>query len=141
MLDFYRKKDEVLKVYPSEFITRYHANLANQVNKSRSGIWREKLTPKEIRQVDFAVGSSAEEAGYHREYRRQGVAVGLRALPGIFLAYTLAVLTRIVDKMPYRLRMNVLNKWPLYVAGFYLRLFRPEKYRKLKEIAKRAEGK
>jgi hypothetical protein len=138
MLDFYKKEDEVFKVYPKEFITRYHANLVKQVNKSRSGIWKEKLTPKEIRMVDFAVGKIAEEAGYQREYKGSSLGIMLRALPGITLAHVLAILTRIVDQLPYRLRMNVLNRWPLYVAGFYLRTFRPKKWEEVKKL--RAKG-
>lgn len=128
MLDFYKKEDEVFKVYPKEFITRYHANLVKQVNKSRSGIWKEKLSQKEIRLVDLAVGRTAEEAGYQREYKGFDWLIWVQAFPGIMLAHILAILTKIVDKFPYQLRMNVLNRWPLHVAGFYLRVFRRKKW-------------
>ncbi len=136
MLDFYKKEDEVFKVYPKEFITRYHANLVKKVNKSRSGIWKEKLTEKEIRMSDLAVGKIAEEAGYTRKYRHFGPVCYLQALPGITLAHILALMTQIVDMLPHRLRMNVLNKWPLYVAGFYLRIFRPKKYAEIRSIGR-----
>ena len=136
MLDFYKKEDEVFKVYPKEFITRYHANLVKQVNKSRSGIWRDKLTEKEIRLADLAVGKIAEQAGYQREYKGFNFFIWLQAFPGIILAHSLAILTKIVDKFPYQLRMNVLNRWPLYVAGFYLRIFRPKKYREINRLRK-----
>ncbi len=138
MLDFYKKEDEIFKVYPREFITRYHANLVKQVNKSRSGIWKEKLTPKEIRLVDQAVGKIAEEAGYQREYKKFNLGSWFQSLPGIILAHSLAFLTKIVDKLPYRLRMNVLNRWPLYVAGFYLRIFRPKKFADIRSTKRKS---
>jgi hypothetical protein len=134
VLDFHEKKDDVFKAYPKEFITRYHANLLNRVNKSRSGVWKTKLSEKEIRLVDFAVGKIAEEAGYHREFKGFRAGIFLKALPGIFLAYSLAIMTKIVDRMPYRLRMNMLNRWPLAIAGTYLRIFRPEKYKEIRKI-------
>ncbi len=134
VLNFHEKKDDVFKTYTKEFITRYHANLLNQVNKSRTGMWKTRLTEKEIRLADLAVGDIAEEAGFPRRYNHFGPAWYLRALPGIMLAYTLAILTKIVDKMPYRLRMNVLNKWPLALAGTYLRIFRPAKYKELRKM-------
>jgi hypothetical protein len=140
MLDFYKKEDEVFKVYPKEFITRYHANLVKQVNKSRSGIWKGKLTEKEIRLVDFAVRKIAEEAGYQREYKGFNLVTGFQALPGILLAHFLAILTKIVDKLPYQLRMNILNRWPLYVAGFYLRVFRPKKWEEVKKLGAKSAG-
>jgi hypothetical protein len=61
----------------------------------------------------------------------------MRAFPGIFLAYTLAFLTKIVDLLPYKLRINILNKWPLKVAMFYMKVFRPSRVKEAhKEIFK-----
>lgn len=136
VLDFYKKEEEVFKVYPKKFITRYHANLVKKVNKSRSGIWKEKLSAREVRLADFAVGSTAEKAGYRREYAGFNPVVSLQAFPGIFLAHTLAVLTKIVDKFPYGLRMMILNRGPILVAQTFLRIFNPKKYREIRDRMK-----
>ena len=127
VLNFHEKKDDVFKAYPKEFITRYHANLLNEVNKSRSGVWKTKLSKKEIRLADLAVGKVAEEAGYQREYKGFNLWLYMQALPGIILAHTLATLTIIVDKFPYRVRMIILNQGPIVVAKTFLKIFRPEK--------------
>jgi hypothetical protein len=125
VLDFHEKKDDVFKAYPKEFITRYHANLLNKVNKSRTGVWKTKLSEKEIRLADLAVGKVAEEAGFQREYKGFNLWLYMQALPGILLAHALATLTVIVDKFPYRLRMTILNQGPIVVAKTFLRIFKP----------------
>jgi hypothetical protein len=121
VFDFDEKKEDVLKAYPDGFIERYHTNLLNKVNASRVGLYKEKLTKREIKLLDYAVGISAEEAGYERHYIFVKYWMMLQAFPGILLAHFLALLTRIVDRMPYRLRINILNKWPLAVARVYHR--------------------
>ncbi|MBW6459734.1 MAG: sulfotransferase [Bacteroidales bacterium] len=136
MLEFYKKEDEIFKVYPKEFITKYHANLVNKVNKSRSGIWKQKLSVKEVMLADLAVGRTAEEAGYQRQYNRFGISLYLLASPGIILAYALAFLTLLVDKFPYQLRMLILNRGPIAVAKIFLKIFRPAKYREIRNRMK-----
>ena len=131
VFDFTDKKDEIFKAYPKEFVTTYHANLLNKVNSSRVGVWKKKLTEKEIRVCDHTVGTLAEEAGYERKYKKTSPATSIRALPGIFLARFLAFLTVLVDRLPYKLRINILNKWPLRIAMFYLRIFRPGKVKEV----------
>lgn len=131
VFEFPEKQEEIFKAYPKEFVTTYHANLLNKVNMSRVGVWKEKLSESEIRVCDHLAGKTAEEAGYERKYFRASLATRLRALPGMFLARTLAFLTLIVDRLPYRLRINILNKWPLKVALLYLRIFRPGKVKEV----------
>lgn len=136
MLEFHRKEDEIFKVYPKAFVMRFHANLVNKINKSRSGIWKEKLSRNEIRLADMAVGKIAEEAGYQRQFDRFGFLLYLQALPGITLAHVLAVLTVIIDKFPYNARMLILNRGPIAVAKTFLRLFKPKKYREIRDRMK-----
>jgi len=119
---FDEKKQDVLKAYPPGFVERYHANLLNKVNVSRVGLWRERLTERQVRLLDFAAGTMAEKAGYQRKYTSYNLLTSLAALPGILLAHCLAFLTRIVDRFPYRWRIRILNKWPLLIAGIFHRL-------------------
>ena len=121
VFDFDEKSEDVKKAYPGGFVERYHANLLNKVNASRVGLYKERLTRREIKLLDFAAGISAEEAGYERHYIFVKPWIMLQAFPGILLAHFLAFLTSIVDRMPYRLRINILNKWPLAVARLYSR--------------------
>ena len=124
VFDFNEKKEEVMKSYPEGFVERYHANLMNKVNASRMGLWKEKLSGGEVRLLDFAAGGAADEAGYVRRHSSFSLTLKLKALPGIGLAHFLAFLTRIVDRLPYRMRINILNKWPLAIALFYSRFIK-----------------
>jgi len=56
------------------------------------------------------------------------------ALPGIAMAKTLQILTRIVDYFPYNLRAFILNKLPLKLAELYWRIFNPKKLTNLFKI-------
>jgi len=137
VFEFTEKKDEIFKTYPKEFVTTYHSNLLNKVNRSRVGVWKEKLTEKEVRVCDHTAGDLAEEAGYERKYKKASLITKTRALPGIFLARFLAFLTVLVDRLPYKLRINILNRWPLRIALFYLKIFRPGKVKEVhREIFK-----
>lgn len=98
---FDEKKEEVLQAYPPGFVERYHENLLNKVNASRVERWREKLTEREVRILDYSVGEAAGEAGYVRKSDSFGLQTALEAAPGICLAHFLAFLTKIVDRFPY----------------------------------------
>lgn len=137
VFNFPDRKDDIFKTYPKEFVTTYHANLLNKVNKSRVGVWEKKLSEKEIKLSDYTVGKLAGEAGYERKYDKASFSVRLKAFPGILLAYLLSFFTKIVDLLPYKLRINILNKWPLKVAIFYMKVFRPSRVKEAhKEIFK-----
>lgn len=122
VFNFDEKKEDVLKAYPDGFVERYHANLLNKVNASRVGLWKEKLSMKEVLRLDYAAGKAAVQAGYQASSGRFPLWVRISASPGIAAAYLLAFLTRVVDSFPYRLRIAILNKWPLYLAVLYHRL-------------------
>lgn len=128
VFNFDEKREEVLKAYPPGFIEKYHANLLNKVNPSRVGVWKKQLSAREIKILDLSVGKLAEKAGYERQYKACNPFLYLAALPGICWAHFLATLTKIVDALPYRLRMNILNKWPIKLARLYLRAFNKKKW-------------
>jgi hypothetical protein len=131
VFNFNEKKEEVLKAYPPGLVEKYHANLLNKVNPSRMGVWKKQLSPGEIKILDLSVGKLAEKAGYERQYKQYNPLLYMTALPGICWANFLACLTIIVDTMPYRLRMNILNKWHIKLAGFYLRAFNKMKWQEI----------
>ena len=134
IFNFYEKKDEILKTYPPGFIYTYHSSLMHKVNTSKIGVWKKELTPYQVKLMDYTIGSIAEKAGYEREYVKFNLWIVLAALPGRFYAALLYVATIIVDQFPYKLRMAILIKGPLFLAKIYLSIFKPEKLRNLKGI-------
>lgn len=124
VLDFYKKKGEAEKKYPSEILEKHHKSLFNPVNASRIGRWKSSLSERQIRIADLVAGRYAELAGYERKYKGFNVWIGCLALPGVVYARLIYLMTCFVDRLPYRLRGKILTKGPLWIARSLAGLFR-----------------
>lgn len=124
VFDFYKKKEEVAKTYPTEILEKHHKSLYNPINTSRLGLWKKNMTPAQVKVADMVAGKYAGMAGYERQYTNFGIFTCLRALPGLAYARLLYLLTRIIDRFPYRWREKILSKGPLWLAGMAGRLTR-----------------
>ncbi len=127
MLEYHRKKEEFTRDYPPGVLQKYHSGITHGIYTHRLEIWRERLTPRQVRLLDATVGKLAAEAGYGNSYSGGVSAAALAALPGRFLAAGLAIATRVVDKLPAGIRMNILSKGPRAAAMLIYRVFRPQK--------------
>ena len=139
VFSFHQKKDEMLKHYPEGYIKTYHTSLMEKINTSKIGVWQKQLSNRQVKLMDYTIGSIAEEAGYKRKYLKTGVIIPVIALPGRIYAAILALATRIVDTFPYKVRSAILIKGPLFLAKLYLSIFNRKKYREMNAaIIKRA---
>ncbi len=139
VFNFHEKKDEILKQYPEGYIKTYHTSLMNKVNTSKIGVWKKKLSDKQVKLMDHTVGKIAEEAGYERKFLKTGILISLMAFPGRAYAAILYVATMIVDSFPYKIRSAILMKGPLFLAKLYLSVFNRKKYKEMNAaIIKRA---
>ncbi len=134
--DFYKKSEEVLKIYPSDLILKYHSSLLKKINTSRCGLWKNELSESELRVADACAGKYAALTGHDRIYPRPGLWAYLRSIPGKCFAGFLYLLTWIIDSFPYKLRMGILSKAPLVVGRFYLSIFNRKKLREVDERMK-----
>jgi len=134
IFSFYEKTDEILKNYPPGYINTYHKSLMQKVNTSKIGVWKKELTPFQVKLMDATIGSTAEKAGYTLEYKKFNIWISLAALPGRIYAAMLYVATIIVDRLPYKIRMAILIKGPLFLAKIYLSIFKPDKLKNLQGI-------
>jgi len=134
--DFYKKSEEVLKIYPNDLILKYHSSLLKKINTSRCGLWKDTLTESDLRVADACAGKYAELSGHKKIYARPGLKAQLRSIPGKCFARIIYLLTWIIDAFPYRLRMAILSKAPLVVGRFYLSIFNKKKLRELDERMK-----
>lgn len=126
-LDFYKSKEEAMKIYPKEILEKYQSSLFKKVNTSRIGLWESSLSTREVKVADAVAGKYADLAGYKRKFDHSSILISLRSLPGVFLAHSLARATSIVDLFPYKLRVAILIKAPWQMGRLYLRLFKREK--------------
>jgi len=137
IFNFYEKKEDVLKTYPSGFIHKYHSSLMQKINTSKIGVWKKQLSSRQVRIMDATVGKLAEQTGYEREYKNFNLWISIYAIPGRVYARLLYIATDIVDKFPYKLRMNMLSKGPLFLAGIYFSIFNPKKKREMQEVLRK----
>jgi len=134
IFNFHEKKDDILKAYPPGYIHSYHSSLMHKVNTSKIGVWKKQLSPQQVKIMDATAGKVAEEAGYERETKNFNLWINLLAFPGRLYAGLLYVATVIVDKFPYKLRIAILIKGPLFLAKIYLSIFNPRKLREMKDV-------
>ncbi len=130
---FHEKTEEALKMYPTEIMNKYFGSLMKKINTSRIGIWQQGLTKKQIKIADSTAGKYADLLHYDKQYKGNNILIKIYASPGISFAKMIYATTWIVDKFPYKLRMNILSKWPLALAKTFLRIFRPVKYKEMQK--------
>ena len=134
VFDFHEKKDDILKQYPSGYIKTYHTSLMQKVNTSKIGVWKNQLTDKQVKIMDVTAGQIAEESGYQRKYKKFNLLIWGQSIPGRAYAALLSLATKIVDSFPYKIRMAILIKGPLYLAKLYLSLFNRKKLKELDNV-------
>ena len=134
VFDFHKKKEEVKKLYPEGFINKYHSSLLGKIDPGTAGVWKKQLTEREVRIADAVAGKYADISGYERKYKKAGMGVYLMACPGILYARLLYFATAVVDRFPYKWRMNILSKGPLVLARIYLKTFNPKKWEELSKM-------
>ncbi|MFH1161141.1 MAG: sulfotransferase domain-containing protein [bacterium] len=59
VFDFYLYKEHIIQTYSLENIQKYHKNLMVPIHAGRVNMWREKLTPEQIKAADGMVLCSA----------------------------------------------------------------------------------
>lgn len=134
--DFYKKSEEVLKIYPNDLILKYHSSLLKKINTSRTGLWKKELSESELRVADACAGKYAASTGHDKIYPEPGLKARISSIPGKCFARFIYILTWIIDSFPYRLRMAILSKAPLLVGRFYLSIFNRKKLREVDERIK-----
>ena len=116
VFEFYKMKEAAEKKYPSDILEKHHKSLFNPVNTSRIGLWEKSMSKRQVRIADHVAGAFADRAGYLRKYEGFSLWIALLALPGVCYARFLYFATKIVDKMPYKIREKILSKGPLWLA-------------------------
>lgn len=118
IFDFHKKKDEVRKIFSREIIDRYFKSLFNPIDSSRVGIYRNRLSRRQIRIADAVAGKAVEEAGYVREYPGFRPGTFLWTLPAVCYAKWLYTVGWMVSLLPYDTMMWLLNKPSVLVRAY-----------------------
>jgi hypothetical protein len=116
VFEFYKMKDKAVEKYPADILNKHHQSLFNPVNTSRIGRWEKLMSARQVRIADQVAGKYAKLAGYKKKYPGFSLWTAFQAMPGVCYASLLYFITKIVDRLPYRLREKILSKGPLWLA-------------------------
>ena len=122
ILNFYTRKSEIETSFPPEIVQRYFSSLMQPIDNRKVGVYKQKLTSKQIRIADLVASNTADEAGYQRIYSKFSVFDYLWVAPAILYTKGLYVIGKMVRILPYKWMLWLVNK-PSVVVGIYTRLF------------------
>jgi len=121
LLDFYKKKEELLNIYSLEEIEKYHKSLLNPISNSKVESWRVNMKQGDIQTSDMIVGKYAELSGYTRRYKMINPLRFLIRLPALCYGYISFQSRFVTDKLPFTIKNRIRNRGPI-LANIYCRL-------------------
>jgi hypothetical protein len=123
IFSFHTRKQELERSYPPEILQRYFKSLMQPIDDRKVGVYKQKLTQKQIRIADLVAGEMAEKAGYYRDYTRFTIFEYVWVTPAIIYTKGLYLLGKMVKILPYKWMLWLINK-PSFIVGIYTRFFR-----------------
>jgi len=122
VLEFHKKKHEIEKLYPKDMTDRYFSSLFKPIDPAKTGIYKSRLTIKQIKMADLIVGETADEAGYRREFPGFNFLLFLWTFPAVLYSKWLYSVGWMVGLLPYKQMMWLLNK-PSVIVKIYAWFF------------------
>ncbi len=110
VFDFYKKKDEIYKIYPKKLFEKYHKSLLQPISNKKVGLWKTELKEKDVKSADAVVGKYAELLGYERKYKKTSLGTYLRIFPALTYGRLSYVFGFFIDQLPFSMRMAIKNK-------------------------------
>ncbi len=102
VFEYYKKKDELLSVFPDPVIWKIHQSLMDPVNTGRMDLWKSQLTDLEVKIADQIAGKTADTMGYSRKTKQFSMVVFLKSLPMAAYGKILFRLMQWGSLLPYR---------------------------------------
>ena len=119
VVNYHMYRDKIIETYTLENVQKYHKSLLYPINTGRIGIWKDKLTDKEVQTADQLAGKYADLTGYQREYRKFNLGIYLKSRPMAIYSNFLFKLLRISLRFPYSIRKWLSSRLKNLV-GFYM---------------------
>ncbi len=121
IVNFYQRKLEIENSYPPEVVKLYFSSLMQPVDKGKVGIYKQKLSKRQIQEADMVVGKIGDMAGYRRDFTKFSIWDHVKVWPAIFYTKGLYWLGKGVEMLPYPLMIWLINK-PSFVVKMYTRV-------------------
>jgi hypothetical protein len=122
IFNFHERKKEIETAFPPEIIKRYFSSLMQPVDDRKVGVFKTKLTSKQIRVADLVAGKIAESAGYRRVSDKFNMFEYLWVAPAILYTKGLYAIGKMVRILPYKWMLRLVNK-PSVIVSIYTRFF------------------
>ncbi|MGC8864629.1 MAG: sulfotransferase family protein [Bacteroidales bacterium] len=118
MLSFHEKVEEGFSFIDRKTLLKYHESLVKPINTSTIGLWKEKLSRREVHLMDATVGLYAEKADYRRSSVDNSLALTLATWPMRIYGWILYQLMLLGEYLPYRLRVLFSKALPWLVKVY-----------------------
>jgi hypothetical protein len=122
IFSFHTRKDELEHTFPPEILQRYFSSLMQPIDDRKVGVYKRKLTAKQIHIADLVAGQIAEKAGYQRDFTKFTVMDYLWVTPAILYTQGLYLIGRMVKILPFKWMLWLINK-PSFIVDVYTRFF------------------
>lgn len=119
VFDFYKKKDEVYKLYPNVIIDKYHKSLFQPITNKKVGLWKKEMNEEDVKTADAVIGKYAEKLGYERKYKRPALRTIIRIFPGFVYGRLSYVFGFFINLLPFRLRMVITNRGSILARVYW----------------------
>lgn len=119
---FHERKKELENTFPPEILQRYFGSLMQPIDDRKVGVYKQKLTSKQIRIADLVAGETAEKAGYQRVLSKFSFPDYIWVAPAIIYTKGLYVIGKMVRILPFKWMLWLVNK-PSFVVRIYSRYF------------------
>jgi len=111
-IDYHKKTEKYFENELKDTIEEHHKKVFTPIDTSRIEIWKTEMQERDIKIADMIVGKYAEEAGYERKYKKMDILLYMKLLPGIIYEHSVYSFKRMIDKLPYKIKIQIKNKAP-----------------------------
>lgn len=113
MLEFYKFENSD-KLYPKLLMEQVQSSLLKPINTSNIGIWKDKMTDRQVKLCDSIIGRFAEGYGYERKFKSKSIEAIL-ILSIIYLRRSSLQLIGIIIKLlPFSIRQKIKSRKSIF---------------------------
>ena len=120
MLEFHKKRDAFISVYPRRIVEHIHKSLCQPISAEHIYRWRKKMTEKQVKLADAIAGSEGMRWGYSPQFTGKSRSIKLLFWPGIAYGRLYYTWGAVVSRLPLGIKSRLVfflarsfgRKWP-----------------------------
>lgn len=116
-----KPQKEVSNAFIRTEMDKNHESLKKPLNTTRIGLWKEKLTDQQVKDLDCTVGKWGKELGYEKKFKTSP-GTWLRTRPMVLYGHIMYQMIYFGDRLPYNLKIKLLDR-----MSFFLKFYQKRK--------------